>query len=137
LYLHTVPVAFTNYFLLKDNNAEYISKVFSYLPAKPSALFGMNIISWVEAGRVHPLRVILTKPALKWAWYTALIGMIIFVIFHAKRRQRIIPVITPPANDSKEFVETVSRVYLNQKHHKNMRRKRLCSGSTLSGPDLI
>ena len=37
LYLHTVPVAFTNYFLLKDNNAEYISKVFSYLPAKPSA----------------------------------------------------------------------------------------------------
>ena len=78
-----------------------------------------------RSGPRTPLRVILTKPALKWAWYTALIGMIIFVIFHAKRRQRIIPVITPPANDSKEFVETVSRVYLNQKHHKNIAEKKI------------
>jgi len=125
LYLHTVPVAFTNYFLLKDKNAEYISKVFSYLPAKPSALFWDEYYKLGRSGPRTPLRVILTKPALKWAWYTALIGMIIFVIFHAKRRQRIIPIITPPANDSKEFVETVSRVYLNQKHHKNIAEKKI------------
>jgi len=125
LYLHTVPVAFTNYFLLKDNNIEYINKLFSYLPAKPSAVFWDEYYKLGRTGQHTPLRVLLTKPALKWAWYTALIGMIIFVIFHAKRRQRIIPVITPPTNDSKEFVETVSRVYLNQKHHKNIAEKKI------------
>ena len=125
LYLHTVPVAFTNYFLLKDNNTEYISKLFSYLPAKPSALFWDEYYKLGRTGSRTPLRVLLTKPALKWAWYTALTGMIIFVIFYAKRRQRIIPVIKPPTNDSKEFVETVSRVYLNQKHHKNIAEKKI------------
>jgi len=125
LFLHTVPVAFTNYFLLKDNNAEYISKVFSYLPAKPSAIFWDEYYKLGRSGPRTPLRVLLTRPALKWAWYTALAGMIIFVIFHAKRRQRIIPVINPPSNDSKEFVETVSRVYLNQKHHKNIAEKKI------------
>jgi len=125
LYLHTVPVAFTNYFLLKDNNTEYISKLFSYLPAKPSALFWDEYYKLGRTGSRTPLRVLLTKPALKWAWYTALTGMLIFVIFYAKRRQRIIPVIKPPTNDSKEFVETVSRVYLNQKHHKNIAEKKI------------
>jgi len=125
LYLHTVPVAFTNYFLLKDNNTEYISKLFSYLHAKPSALFWDEYYKLGRTGSRTPLRVLLTKPALKWAWYTALTGMLIFVIFYAKRRQRIIPVIKPPTNDSKEFVETVSRVYLNQKHHKNIAEKKI------------
>jgi hypothetical protein len=31
----------------------------------------------------------------------------------------------PPRNDSKEFVETVSRVYFNQKHHLNIAQKKI------------
>ncbi|MBS1564991.1 MAG: hypothetical protein JST39_11420, partial [Bacteroidetes bacterium] len=35
------------------------------------------------------------------------------------------PVIAPPRNDSKAFVDTISRVYYNQKHHLNIAKKKI------------
>lgn len=124
LYLHTLPVVFTNYFALKNNNIDYVSKMLSYLPAQPSSLYWDEYYTLGRTGASTPLRVILTKPNLKWAYYLALGGMLLYVIFQVKRRQRIIPIVAPPVNDSKEFVETVSRVYFNQGHHKNIAEKK-------------
>lgn len=125
LFMHSAPKVFTNYFALKDNNIEYISKVFSYLPEKPSAVYWDEYYKGDRSESDTPLRVILTRADLRWAFYIAFAGIIIYVFFQAKRRQRIIPVILPPKNDSKEFVETVSRVYYNQKHHKNIANKKI------------
>jgi hypothetical protein len=126
LLLHTIPKAFTNFFVLKDNNIEYSNKVFSYLPQKPSALYWDVYYNQGRTdGADTPLRVILTKPNLRWAYYTALLSMLVYILFQLKRRQRIIPVVLPPKNDSKEFVETVSRVYYNQKHHLNIANKKI------------
>ncbi|MBC7902532.1 MAG: DUF4350 domain-containing protein, partial [Gemmatimonadaceae bacterium] len=75
LYLHAVPRAFTNIFILKNDNASYINKVFSHLPKNPSAIYWDEFAKQGRGGPDTPLRVILTRPELKWAYYLALAGM--------------------------------------------------------------
>lgn len=125
LYLHSAPKVFTNYFALKGNNIDYINKVFSCLPEKPSAIYWDEYYKLGTADNDAQLGVIVMQPDLRWAWYIALSSMVLFVLFQLKRRQRIIPIIQAPKNDSKEFVETVSRVYYNQKHHSNIAEKKI------------
>ena len=125
LFLHAAPKVFTNYFALKGNNIEYISKVFSYLPEQPSALYWDEYYKATGGEPDTPMRVVLTRGNLKWAYYIALAALVLYVLFQIKRRQRIIPIVLPPKNDSKEFVEIISRVYYNQKHHLNIAEKKI------------
>ena len=126
LFMHAAPRAFTNYFALKDDNIVYLSKVFSYLPEKPSAVYWDEYYKAGGAGEADtPLRVLLTRSDLRWAYYITLVSILLYVLFQVKRRQRIIPIVAPPKNDSREFVETVSRVYYNQKHHLNIANKKI------------
>ncbi len=125
LYIHTAPIAFTNYFVLKDHNIEYIEKALSYLPAETSSAYWDEYYKIGRGGADTPLRVILTKPNLRYAYFTALIAVIVFMIFQSKRRQRIIPVLEKPVNATVDFVETVSRVYFNQQHHHNIALKKV------------
>src|SRR4030095_15629147 len=88
-FIHLQPVAFTNYHLLKDNHDEYAQKVLAYLP-KGQIYWAVKDQDGLLASG-SPLRYVLSQPALRWAWYLFLGGMLIFMIFNAKRRQRIIP----------------------------------------------
>ena len=47
----------------------------------------------------------------------------IYLIFETKRRQRIIPILKPIQNDSVAFVETIGRLYYNNKNHANLAEK--------------
>jgi hypothetical protein len=62
---------------------------------------------------------------LKAALYTALITMLLYMIFQSKRRQRIIPVVTPPRNSTVDFVETIGQVYLGKGNHRNIALKQI------------
>jgi hypothetical protein len=119
------PLAFSNYFILKDQNAAYLENLFAYLPYKPEALYWDEYYKIGRGGDSTPLRVILTKPPLKAAYFIALFAVLLYVLFQTKRRQRIIPVIERPRNESMDFVETVSRVYFNQGDHRLIARKKL------------
>jgi hypothetical protein len=125
IYLHTAPIAFSNYFALKDKNIEYVEKALSYLPANPSAVYWDEYYKIGRGGATTPLRVILTKKDLRYAYFIALATILLFVIFQSKRRQRIIPVLDKPINATVDFVETVSRVYFNRKHHHNIATKKV------------
>lgn len=122
-YLHTQPTAFTNYHLLKENHAEYASKVLSYIDNED--------IFWMiksQSGIVvssSPLRYILSQPALKWAMYISLIGIIIFIIFTAKRKQRIIPIIKPLPNTTVDFTKTIGNLYFQEGNHDNIIEKKI------------
>jgi hypothetical protein len=72
-----------------------------------------------------PLRYVLSQEPLRWAYYLALSGVILFVVFNGRRRQRIIPVIPPKTNTTLEFVETVGRLYFQHGDHKNMAEKKI------------
>jgi hypothetical protein len=69
-YFHTLPLAFTNYSMLKDNNHKYVASALSYLDdSKPIFYDG-----YYKAGKTQitsPMHYILSSNNLRWAYYTA------------------------------------------------------------------
>ena len=122
-FIHLQPVAFTNYHLLKDNNAEYAEKVLSYLPKDNVYWLVKDQSSLVQS--YSPMRYILSQPALKWAWYIFLIGIVIFMIFNAKRRQRVMPIIKPLPNTTVDFTKTIGNLYYQEGNHQNIIDKKI------------
>lgn len=122
-YIHSIPYMFTNYFMVDPVNHEYISKVLSFLPER--------MTYWDEyykPGRVHvdtPVSFILDQRSLRWSWFLLLATVILFIIFHGKRRQRVIPVVEPPVNDTLEFTRTVGRLYYLHGDHKDIAEKKI------------
>ena len=120
--INTLPIAFTNYYLLSDNSS-YSASSFSYLKN--------NLLYWDDykkSGRKvisSPMRFVLNQPALKWSYYLVLFGLLLFVIFKAKREQRIIPVIIPLENSSVEFARTVGSLYHQSKDYTNLNSKKI------------
>jgi hypothetical protein len=72
-----------------------------------------------------PLRFILTTEPLRWAYYLTLISILFFIVFEAKRKQRIIPVIKPLTNTTLEFVGTIGNLYYQRGDHKNIAEKKI------------
>lgn len=125
LFLHAAPLAFTNYFILADSNHRYVAQALSRLPAKPSAVYWDDYYSLGRGGPATPLRVILTKPDLRSAYYVALATIFVFILFQAKRRQRVIPVMEQPRNTTMDFVETVGQLYLSRRDHRDIALKKV------------
>ncbi len=122
-FLTTVPLIYSNYCLLDQKNYEFASKSLSYLPTQDLHWFG-----YYQMGRMEspsPLRFVLSTPPLRWALYITLTLLLLFILFEAKRKQRYIPVIIPPANSSLDFVKTVSQLFYRNKHHKNIADKKI------------
>lgn len=123
IYLHTQPATFTNFHLLKDNHKEYAEKVLSYLPKRDihwlSGKSSGNNISDSQLG------FIFKHPALKSAWLLFLIGMGIFMIFNAKRKQRIVPIIKPLPNTTVDFTKTIGNLYYQEGDHSTIIDKKI------------
>ena len=122
-FLNTVPLAFSNYHLLNEDNSDYVFRTLSCLPVQ-----GTIWDDYYKAGNRFsstPLRFIVSQDALSWAYYVGLVSVILFIIFYGRRKQRIIPVIPPLNNSTLEFVRTVGNVYYQQKEHKNIAEKKI------------
>ena len=118
-YFHTFPLAFTNYALLKDNNHQYVASVLSYLDeSKP--IFYDGYYKTGKTKITSPMYYILSSDNLRWAYYTALIGVLFFVVFKGKRTQRIIPILTPLKNQTLAFTRTIANMYFEKSEHKSI-----------------
>ena len=131
-YIHTTPEVFTNINLLQKPMLKYTSLVFSHL--RPSTIYweSSNHVSAYVTERLNgetqetashqsnPLAYIMKQPALRFAWYALLVGLLLYLIFRAKRRQRIIPVLDIPTNTSLEFIKTISSMHFMRRNHKEM-----------------
>jgi hypothetical protein len=122
-YLHTQPAAFTNFHLLKADHAHYALSVLSYLPNE--TLYWYTKGQHSESISDSPLRYILSQPALKWAWYISLIGLLIFIFFNAKRKQRIVPILQPLPNLTVDFTKTIGNLYYQEGDHENIIDKKI------------
>ena len=128
-YLHMEPLAFSNYFLLHKNNIDYYEKALSVLAP------GVNKIVWDEyylnksqydkppQKRKSWLSVLFQYPAFKAALLTAILALVVYILLEMRRKQRYIPVVTKPKNDSLNFVKTIGRLYYDKGDHKNLCRK--------------
>lgn len=123
IYLHTIPVAFSNIELLNLKKYEFAFACLSHLPRE-------NSIIWDEyqkqgrIGEYSTFRVIWNHPAMLWAYYIALATGLLFMLFRSKRMQRIIPVIEPPKNTSLEFLDTLSNLYYQKQAYESIVDKR-------------
>lgn len=123
IFLHTIPAAFTNLYMLQTRKYDFGFRSLSYLPKD-------NKILWDEyqkqgvSENTSEFRVILANPSLRTGLYIILAGLLLFIIFRAKRTQRIIPVIKPPVNSSLEFLGTISNLYYRKKDFTTIAAKR-------------
>ena len=121
-YFHTEPLVLTNYYLLQKENVSYITDLLSYLPDNvPTVWFVKKDMTGVSQSE---MRFILSNPPLKYAWWLFLAGIVLFIFFNAKRRQRIIPIIPPKQNKSVEFVKSIGNLYLNEGDSRDMMAKK-------------
>lgn len=123
LILNSTPLAFTNIYLLSKKNHNFVSKNLSYLPDKKIYRTEVYHIGRMESRT--PLRFILNNEPLTWAYYIVMGSIVLFMLFEAKRKQRIIPIIKPPANTSLEFVSTIGNLYYQSGDHRNMAEKKI------------
>ena len=124
-FIHINPLCFSNYFLLHNDNALYASKALSFIPAKVSKVYWDEYYKLGRGGAATPFRFLLSNEYLRWALRVAMIGLILYVLFQMKRKQRIIPVIEPLKNSTLDFVRTVSGVYFNAKDNKSIAEKKI------------
>ncbi len=120
IYVHCEPLFITNYYLLKRGSIAYAQDVFSYLDDRETVWFVKNSSKTSQ----FFLRFILSNPALKYAWWVLLGGLVLFIFFNAKRKQRIVPVIEPLKNTSVDFVKSIGNLYLQEGDFHDMMAKK-------------
>lgn len=136
-YVHTAPLALTNYFLLQGDNLAYYENLFSLIPPD------VRTIVWDEyflakkyGGSSDRSRnnssdddqrgmfgELARYPALLWFMITCCIGLLLYTFNESRRKQRFIPEIKKPLNDSLDFARTIGRLYFDRGDHSNLARK--------------
>jgi hypothetical protein len=119
------PLPFTNHFLLNDGGQKFSSKLLS--------VFSEDIqkVTWhsykirtaaSENGSAsdNPLAKLMKYPMWKRAIILAIIGLFLYALILARRKQRSVPVVPPVKNDSLEFAESVGHLYFNKGDNKNI-----------------
>ena len=123
VYLCSVPIAFTNQFVLRPATSQFAATALSYLPARRTL--------WDEyqkQGRVGDqslLRIVNGHEALSTAFYLLLLGGLLFVFVEARRRQRIIPTLKPLPNTTLLFTRTVASLYRQGSSHALIAEKKV------------
>lgn len=126
LYVHTNPIVFTNYFMRMADKADYAARVLSHLDDKT--------IIWDEYSRSqfsspetesNPLALIMQHNSLKYAWWLMLVAVILYTMFTAKRKQRIIPVWEEKVNTSLEYVKMISALHFKNGNNKDIALKKM------------
>jgi len=119
--VHSAPLAMSNYFLLQNQNYEYLQAIWNTLPA------GVGHIYWNDyykrTMKTADLGVLLAYPATRWAFILAIFTLLMYLLFESKRKQRIVAEIPPLENSSVSFAETVGRLYYNKGNHTNLAEK--------------
>ncbi|WP_128545664.1 DUF4350 domain-containing protein [Larkinella soli] len=125
IYIHNLPLAFTNYYLLDRPTEEYAYRALSYLPPVPTYWDEYQKQGRFSEDEQSTLRYALSRPPLAWAYYLSLAGLLLYAVFAGKRTQRVIPVVEPLRNTSLEFVQTVGRLYFQRGDHDNLAQKKI------------
>ncbi|GAB2974779.1 hypothetical protein GCM10027049_06400 [Mucilaginibacter puniceus] len=124
LFVCANPQLFSNYSLLSAQGKNYAEKAISYLPVKQNIYWDQHQNNDIPVDS-SPMRVIFEHTNLKYAYYLALITLMIFLLFEVKRRQRVIPVIEPLKNSTLDFVKVVGKVYYDKRDNANIAVKKI------------
>lgn len=128
VYLHTNPIVFTNYYML-NSKEKYAENVFSYLPDNAYLFWDPQIrrskFSNESEERNSVFKFFLAHKTLTWFLFVALVGLLLFMLFNARRKQRPVPEIQPLKNTTVAFTQTIASLYLKEQDHKNLVDKKI------------
>lgn len=119
LTLMRSPFVLTNYGILHRDLKDYVLRLADRLKDAPlvrtdAYAFSSGGMDWdsLADGRARgPFGYFLSHPPLQWALYVSLLTVVLLCCFTARRRQRPIPVMSPPENRSLEFVKLIGTLY--------------------------
>lgn len=123
IFLHSTPLALTNYYMDSKSGFRYVSSLFTYLDP--------GDIIWDEYTKFYPGRssvtqqhspfsFILSEKSLRAAWYLSVALLLLYLGFYGKRRQSVIPVIARKKNDAMRYINTVGDLYWRHAGHKEI-----------------
>lgn len=133
--LHTTPMVFSNFHLLRPEMRHYAQAALSHLPESNIYWDNMsrvpesvtrrrnNADSAQDPDKDHLLTYVLQQPALAWSWYLLLGLTAVWLIFRAKRRQRVIPVLPRNENSSYEFINTIANLHFRERNYAGQSRQ--------------
>ncbi|MDN5287304.1 MAG: hypothetical protein JWR38_3578 [Mucilaginibacter sp.] len=124
LFLNANPLMFTNFSLLSQTGAAYAATALSFTKNDNNLIWDR----YYTEGRDDDgssMRVFLRNTSLRWAFYITFFSLLFFVLYEIKRRQRIIPVIEPQANETLGFVTVVGQVYYEKRDNANIAHKKV------------
>jgi hypothetical protein len=122
-YLCSLPIAFTNQFVLRPASSQLAATALSYLPARRT--WWDEYQKQGRLGNQSLLRMVSSHEALNTAWYLLLVGGVLFVLMEARRRQRIIPTLKPLPNTTLLFTRTVASLYRQGSSHALIAEKKV------------
>ncbi len=123
IYIHGAPFLFSNYMLHSDKTLALAAYTLSYLP--PANTIWDEYYKTESAGSSgNGMKVIFERASLRYAWMLLIATMVLYVLFMGKRRQRAIPVIPPPRNETAGFVGTLSQLYFEKRNNSDIILKR-------------
>lgn len=121
--LVSTPLLFTNYGMLDGNNATYLYRLLSQMGDLPIIRTEGYMKESAQA-ELSPFRYLLSQPPLRWALYLTMLAILLFMLFTARRTQRVIPVMREPENKSLEFTELIGTLYAQKKDSADLVRKK-------------
>ena len=119
-----MPMMFSNYGLLYGDAASMALRFMAQLDPYP--VIRLDPAAKTEAGGVSesPLRYVLSQPPMKWAIWLLIVTVILAMVFTARRRQRVIPVIAPPVNRALEMVKHIGSLYFQRHDNADLMAKK-------------
>lgn len=113
------PLVFTNYTVLDTANRDYIFRLLSRLGDLPVVRTEAYQPRMAEV-QASPLRFFLQHRPLRWALWLSMLGLLLFMLFTARRRQRPIPVVREPQNRTVEFVQLIGTLYYQRHDYRDL-----------------
>ena len=133
LYVHLEPFAFTNYFLLYRENMDYLENILSLMPRDAEKVVWDEY--YLQKRRRHEqdkknwFSVLMKmeneegQQSFRAALILLILMLLVYVFMEMRRKQRIIPRMARPRNDSLDFASTIGRLYFEKADHRNLAKK--------------
>lgn len=118
------PMMFSNYGLLYGDATSMALRFMAQLDPYPVIRLDPAAKTEVAGVSESPLRYVISQPPMKWAMWLLIVTVILAMIFTARRRQRVIPVIAPPVNRALEMVKHIGSLYFQRHDNADLMAKK-------------